>query len=1578
MNVRSPKKQKNNGRKKALLPLVCLLVCLMIFNVPFAFANVLGNSDFSQPLGNGTENNWQQNFDNPCTGAVPGAWPAGCVFLPERVANAAMPGGYATSPSGYALHLKAYYSTPLPVPNFYRNSYTFQLNDHVEAGDFVTLSAKAQADIKAAEAVGASINIEFKTKSDVLISTQTTSGIKINTAVPGTWTTFTAQAVAPAGTERVVFTLKADGISGGSGTYGNVYFSEVNGEINPEKLTVSASKSRVAPGDAVGINASYTNASGNTLTGVELRATVPHGFDYAAKSIRVNGQQASYREGSLIIPVGTMAPGAVFSTNFVMLVTSGVQLGKEYSMEFIIVGPGPLSSTASVKFVVQGDPVFEQGTIIGKVFNDLNQNTVQDKGEEGVPWVRLYTEEGIGILTDENGLYHIPGVSPGRHVVKIDGHSLPDGTKFITEEAYLVKTTPGIMNKANFAVLLPPSEIPENFQKDLQVMVTQGVDVSRPTLDIQISPNVVKLGVGVLEKDPVFTFDNNYGKFIKKWTVEVRDEMGQPVWTGYGVAQPPPEVTWSGITESGLLIKPGIYSYQFKVRDAKNREDWTALKFFEVMNKQDPKASPNYHPEIPPIGDFNLFKDGKQSIPLTAKPVVRVQGKTQLKNKIMINDTPVTVDGESGMFQKEFFVEPGEYNITISATTPEGETTSFNKKVKVKDSMFFMVALGEEQFGQNWASGAMEAADSEVYRDGFQEQGRFSFFLKGKLKGKFLVKAKYDTSDRQSALFTNLNPNDYYPIYGDNSTRDYQAKDTAQRLFVLVEMDRSYAQWGSFKTEFTDTELATYNRTLSGLKVNFDTVSSTVYGDPKRGFKVFYAKSDHRADHNELYATGGSLFYTRNRNIIEGSEKIRVEIRDNIQNMTVSSYDLQEGTDYEINYGEGRILLSRPLSSMAAADTLTSTDILDGDPVYLIIDYEYDPSSSVDSIPNQGIRAYTWMGDHVRIGATGVEEKRAGSDYDMVGVDAMFKFGRNTKVTAEYARTINQQMETSISYDGGISYADLSPLHGRHTGPQEDAYLIKASSEPVRGLETSGYVQGVNPGFSNSYMRDQEGLEKYGVAAQYKLTNSLAVRYRFDHNAVLSQLMPLDVTGTQAPFDALETQTAQIVYDDGKYLAELEYQNRNLDSVENTADLVPALANQIPFKNGVTGKLGYHINERLLPYIKVQTAIGGKNDQQFGGGVRCEIVNNLFAYLEEMIGPLGDSTYFGFERQHGNGARSYANIRSIDRGIGDRTLSTAIGNSFALTEKSRLYSEREYSSYQGTDGFADILGYEGKAGDHWDYGAKYERRHLQGFSMTLLDQAAQDSLTRASDFNTAGVNLAYADGKKFRARTYWELRRDQDSPKMGQIVTRNSLSYQITEDLGFLSYFNYGNTRQYDPGNNPATFVECSTGFAYRPIKNDKLNLLARYTYLKDLGADQQYDNSYYGGFQFDQSAHILATDIAYDLNRYFGLVEKLAFKRSTVSTSAGDTISVNTFLSANRINFHVTRKWDLALEYRVLMQSSTLDTLKQGALVEVDREFYEYVRLGVGYNFTDFSDDLRSTNNFKTNGPFVRMTGKF
>jgi len=79
-------------------------------------------------------------------------------------------------------------------------------------------------------------------------------------------------------------------------------------------------------------------------------------------------------------------------------------------------------------------------------------------------------------------------------------------------------------------------------------------------------------------------------------------------------------------------------------------------------------------------------------------------------------------------------------------------------------------------------------------------------------------------------------------------------------------------------------------------------------------------------------------------------------------------------------------------------------------------------------------------------------------------------------------------------------------------------------------------------------------------------------------------------------------------------------------------------------------------------------------------------------------------------------------------------------------------------------------------------------------------------------------------------------------------------------------------------------------------------------------------------------------------------------------------------------LNYHLTRKWDLGLEYRILAQQGAGENYRHGVLAELDRELFDYTRIGVGYNFTDFDDDLRRKNSFQSygRGPFVRLTGKF
>jgi hypothetical protein len=1545
---------------KQYLIAACLIILSAILFYSKAYANNVGNGGFEEPIGNSTAQNWDST-----NGAT-------------RFTNATKPaGGFSNVPVGvYALGIPS-------------GSYTFQVFNGAKAGDYVTFSALTESSIPGiAGGRGGQIVIEYKHAnpdgSDTTISTTQSAyinpiSIAGSFAAPpgGGFRRISVSGIAPKETNRIVFTLRT--MNGGGGT---VVFDDVNGEVNPVKnLTVVASRNQVRKGEPVALHASFTNAAATTLNATSMIVDIPKGFDPVVSTVRVNGQKTETREGSLIVSMGNLAPGVTVPVEFVVIPTTGVTPGKYYGFTFHVKdGNGNvLTDPVYLQLRVIADSVFDEGTIIGKVFNDTNQNGVQDECEKGVPYAMLATEYGVTVVTDENGKYHIPAVRPGRHLVKIDGHGLPEGTKFITEETYLVKMTPGILAKANFAVLLPPDATPQEFQEDLIVNVSQGMDTTRPNLEVKMDQELLKVGLEMLEKQPIFKFRVNYPDMVKNWFLEIRDDLGQPVWTGFGVGAPPAEVMWNGKTETGLIIKPGIYSYQLKLQDNKGREDWSLLHLFQVVSKANFDAKELSPLMFPEVGDFNIFKDGKQTIPLVAKPTVRIQGITKPANKVTVNGYPVDVNPETGSYLTELYVNPGEKEFLVEATSPEGETVSVRKKITVKDSTFFMVGLGEQQLGYNFKGADETVGGEDTMKKAFYEDGRLSYYLRGKLKGKFLIKSRYDTGDKKDALFTNLDPEKYYPVYGDASTINYEGQDTQDRMFCVVEMDKSFAKWGSFKTDFKDTELATYNRTLSGLKIDYNTVGTTPYGDAKRGFKIFYTKAQFRAAHNEFAATGGSLYYLRNRLIKEGSEKIRIEVRDQLQHMAVQSTDLTVGKDYTINYEQGRIMLNRPLSSVASSQTLSSVDPLNGDQVYLVVDYEYDAGYSITENKNRGVRGFAHMGDHIRVGGTAIEEARAEGDYQLRGVDLMTKWGRNTKISAEYAQTINQQMNQNVSYNGGLSFADLAPIHGQQTKDEEDAYLIKAESKPLDKLETSGYVQKVNGGFSNTQSRSQEGTNKYGVNARYKFTDVFYARYRFDANDLAHQLRPPENNGIQAPYLESQTHTAQLVYDDKKYLGHLEYQKRN-DKFPTDSAMLPTVDTQYQTGDIIAGKLGYRINERLLPYVRAQATID-RRSYYAGGGLEYQLINNLFAHVEELFGNLGNATLFGLERISQDGTRSYANIKMTDQGMGmnPQTLATTIGGSMPFTDQSRLYSEKEQSTFNGQNNYADILGYQGKMNEHWDYDLKYEQRRLKSSWSRALEQQADNSLLRANTFNTVSGTLAYANREKLKARSTLELRKDYDGPSMWQIVAREYMDYKINQDLSYLAKLDYGISRFEDPSDTPAEFMEFNNGFAYRPVYCDKLNFLTRYTYTHNLGNDLQY---YYSDatntFNPDETAHIAALDLAYDVHRYFGIVEKLGYKLATLTTSLADQAVLHTFLYAHRFNFHVTRKWDVALEYRIMFQSDAAQNLSTGPLFEVDREFYDYVRLGAGYNFTHFDDDLRKSANYDAHGPFVRVTGKF
>ena len=90
------------------------------------------------------------------------------------------------------------------------------------------------------------------------------------------------------------------------------------------------------------------------------------------------------------------------------------------------------------------------------------------------------------------------------------------------------------------------------------------------------------------------------------------------------------------------------------------------------------------------------------------------------------------------------------------------------------------------------------------------------------------------------------------------------------------------------------------------------------------------------------------------------------------------------------------------------------------------------------------------------------------------------------------------------------------------------------------------------------------------------------------------------------------------------------------------------------------------------------------------------------------------------------------------------------------------------------------------------------------------------------------------------------------------------------------------------------------------------------------------------------------------------------------------DTITFETRadLLVLRLRFRVVRQWDALVEYRWL-EVDEAETVQQGILLGVYRQIREHMKLGVGYNFTDFDDDLTRLD-YESSGWFLNIVGKY
>ena len=163
-------------------------------------------------------------------------------------------------------------------------------------------------------------------------------------------------------------------------------------------------------------------------------------------------------------------------------------------------------------------------------------------------------------------------------------------------------------------------------------------------------------------------------------------------------------------------------------------------------------------------------------------------------------------------------------------------------------------------------------------RQGFAG-GRTAFFLKGKIRGDYLLTAAYDSEKTtRDRLFRDIQPDEYYPIYGDSAQRGFDTQSTG-RLYVRIDKDKSYLLYGDYTTASSDTvrQISQYSRSLNGVKGHYETDIQGHSGsdgfaahDTLRQMVEEFAANGtsgpFQLRHGDLYLNSEQVVLTRDRN----------------------------------------------------------------------------------------------------------------------------------------------------------------------------------------------------------------------------------------------------------------------------------------------------------------------------------------------------------------------------------------------------------------------------------------------------------------------------------------------------------------------------------------------------------------------------------------------------------------------------------------------------------------------------------------------------------------------------------------
>ena len=962
-----------------------------------------------------------------------------------------------------------------------------------------------------------------------------------------------------------------------------------------------------------------------------------------------------------------------------------------------------------------------------------------------------------------------------------------------------------------------------------------------------------------------------------------------------------------------------------------------------------------------------LTPDSLQAINYrTQAQLVQADGVSEYQIVVSLRDrddrpyvasTPITIDTNIGRINlkdnskdkagTQFTVSGGELLIPVTAPSVPGKgeliiDTGSSKQIiplqftaKLRPLIAVGIvegAISLKDFDGSQITDAQGAFEKELHEfagnDDYSATGRAAMFLKGKVRGDYLLTLAYDSDNKGERLFRDIEPGEYYPVYGDSSAKGFDAQSTS-KLYVRVDKGRSFAMYGDLKTQIDNDEgieLGQYNRTLTGAKAQYE--------DGNTRITAFVAETSSSQRVNETRGLGISGPYPLANNfdeVLENSETIEVLTRDaNNPGRIISRETLTRFADYEIDPISRSLYLKAPIASQD----------LEGNPIYLRVTVEVDEGGEKYWVG--GVAAKQQLTDKVAIGGSYVKSNDPLNNEELASINSVIHFNDKFRLVAEYAKNKAENPNYQAS-----NQINTTELEGDNA--EGDALRIELDYDDKKDTRAKAYYNDSDIGFVTGASPLTAGRTESGVEIAH-LINDKKTALKLEGVYTKDQTTEASRQGVLASIE--HRLSKNIVGEVGLryYKQDATAASRNTQGATDVIDVT----DDTIFNDDI-------INQSAL------NGVSSADKDIEGTTARARLTARLpkfnnslvFAeYEQDIDNSERNATSIGGETPIGGLGRLYARhdlINSLSGSYGlddsDERQRTVIGFDANYMKDGKVYSE-----YRMRDA---ISAREAEAA----IGLKNKWYVQEGLTLNTLFERIES--LEGDDDSTAtavGVGVEYTAQEDYKASGRFEKRWGDTSDTL---LGSAGIAYRYTDEITLLAKDIYSQV-DYDDGHR--TVNRFQLGGAYRDYNSNQLDMLAKLEY--------RLDDNDTGESPYQKDAVIWSWSGNYHPTRPLTLSGRYAGKYTEYSAD-GITNDNTAHAVYARGLYDVSERWDIGLQAGTYWNAEA-DDLAYMLGAEVGYSPMTNLWLSLGYNFMGFEDEDIAYDDSTQQGAYFRLRFKF